>query len=30
MCTEICYSEVGLQWLDYSLSIIRDNYQYLL
>ena len=30
MCTEICYSKVGLQWLEYCLPIISHNFRYLL
>jgi bifunctional pyridoxal-dependent enzyme with beta-cystathionase and maltose regulon repressor activities len=30
MCTEIFYSQDGLDWIDYSLDVIRQNYEYLL
>lgn len=30
MCTEIFYSKEGEKWISYVLSIIKENYQYLL
>jgi hypothetical protein len=29
MCTEIFYSQEGLDWLSYALSIVKENYSYL-
>jgi bifunctional pyridoxal-dependent enzyme with beta-cystathionase and maltose regulon repressor activities len=29
MCTEIFYTQEGLDWLAYALSIVKENYTYL-